>query len=185
MLLKSEALALRVVIRGVEHLADNSCHSILLDCLKIVSVIEFLHIKSGSLSRPQTQYADSFAVFTGDKKIVGDSFDGCVILELYVMVMSIPEIFYPTLKSNLLSALRTLNKPCFAAGEPEIGQLCLPAVNNLLLEDAVFVKDRVTHTVVALCCKAVKVARGKSAETAVAETCIRLTVVKLFELDSE
>ena len=38
---------------------------------------------------------------------------------------------------------------------------------------------------IALICKSVKIAGGKSAETSVAETCVGLAVIKLFELYAE
>ena len=74
------------------------------------------------------------------------------------------------------------NKPNLSAGKPEIGKLRLPAVNKLLLENTCFIEDRVASCRISLRCKTVKIASGKSAESAVAETCVRLTFIYIVEL---
>ena len=38
-----------------------------------------------------------------------------------------------------------LGEPAFAAGEPHIGKLDLPAVHDLLLEETVLIEDGKTH----------------------------------------
>ena len=71
-------------------------------------------------------------------------------------------------------------QPDFAAGKPEIGHFGLPAVHQLLLEDAGFIKNGIAHGRITLRGKAVQIAGGKPAEAAVAEARVGFTVIKLF-----
>ena len=103
---------------------------------------------------------------------------------LNTVVVIIPCIDDFTAEFNLNGILFSCLEPYLAAGKPEVGELCLPAVNKLLLEDTALVKNAVAHTVVALSCKTVKVAGCKSAEAAVTETCIGLALVKLINADA-
>ena len=102
-----------------------------------------------------------------------------------MVVLIVPALVNPALKEDIYCLLLTGNKPNISARQPEIRQLGLPTVNKLLLENAVFVKNRISFCVIALTCKTVKVACGKSAETAVSEAGIRFAVVKFVKLYSE
>ena len=73
-----------------------------------------------------------------------------------------PFFFNVTIEFNGKNLIASLGQPNFTARQPNVGQLRLPTVNEFLLEDAVFVKNAVAHTVVALSCKTVKIASGKS-----------------------
>ena len=98
------------------------------------------------------------------------------------MELVLPRVYNLALKANLNCAFLVRYKPHLTAGKPEIRQLGLPAVNKLLLKNSCLIENRITSCGVALSCKAVKVAGGKSAEASVAETCVGLAFVNVFKL---
>ena len=103
---------------------------------------------------------------------------------LEVVVVILPVLVDLTVEVHLDSLVGNRNQPCAAAGEPVIGKLCLPAVNDLLLEDTVLVTDRVTGSRIVTGSKSVHVACCESAQTAVAKTCVRLFIVNAVDLDA-
>ena len=60
--------------------------------------------------------------------------------------------------------------------------LYLPSVYDFLLEDTVFIEDRVACCGECAGCKSVKVAGGKSAKTAVTESRIGFFLIDMFNL---
>ena len=85
---------------------------------------------------------------------------------------------------NLDGLLRHLLEPDLAAGQPEVGQLRLPAVHQLLAEDTVFIAQGVADRRIALRGQTVEEARGQTAQTAVAETGVRLLLIEIVQLDA-
>ena len=174
-----------MIVGGIENLTDNLRHCVLLHCTHIIALIEHIHIKARGLCAPKTENADALAILAGNIHIVGYRLYLVAVTLFNVVVLIVPALVNPALKENINGLLLTGNKPNVTAGEPEIGELGLPAVDELLLENTVFVKNRIALCKISLTCKTVKVAGCKSAETAVAETCIRLAVIKLVELYTE
>ena len=101
------------------------------------------------------------------------------------MVLIVPAFLNGSAEAYLNGFLIPSCQPYLAAGKPEVGKLGLPAVNKLLFENTAFVHNRVAHADIALRGKAVKIAGGKTAETAVSETGVRFAVIKLFDADTE
>ena len=101
---------------------------------------------------------------------------------IYTVVVLLPLLVDLAVKMNLDSLIGYGYEPRSAAGQPVIGKLCLPAVYDSLLEDTVFVKDRVACCGECAGCKSVKVAGGKSAKTAVTESCIGFFLLDMFNL---
>ena len=185
LLTQPEALALGVIVGGVEHLADDLRHSLLLHGSHVIALVEHCHVDAVDLRRPQTQHCNASAVLAGHHHIIGDCLDGLAADKLDLVEVVIPAVLDLALELDLNGLILSGHEPYFAAGEPEIGHLRLPAVDYLLLENAVFIEYRVAHASVALICQGVKVAGGKPAQTAVAETRIRLAVIELIELHAE
>ena len=174
-----------MIIRRIEHLADNLSHCLFFHSANIIALIKHRHINAVNLCRPKAEHRGALAVLTGYHHIIGNRLNGFAADKLNMVERALPVVGNLTLKLNFNGFILSGNKPYLSAGKPEIGHLGLPAVNNLLLENAVFIKNRIAHSVVALICQSVKIAGGKSAETAVSETCVRLAVIKLLELYSE
>ena len=89
-----------------------------------------------------------------------------------------PLFLYETVEFHAVYVVGTLRKPHFAARQPYVGKFRLPAVDDFLLEQPVFVTDRKAHRGVISRGKRVQKARGKSAESAVTQPRVRLQFVK-------
>ena len=74
-------------------------------------------------------------------------------------------------------------QPHLTAGQPVVGALLLPAVHDLLLEDAVLVQDGVAGAADAGGGHAVQIAGSQTAQTAVAQTCIGLFLKNAVQID--
>ena len=130
-----------MVIGRVENLADNLCHCVLLHRTHIIALVEHIHVKSGCLCTPKTENADALAVLARNEHIVGDSLYRVAVTLLNAVILAIPALVNPALEEDINSLFLMRNKPNLSARKPEIGQLSLPAVNKLLLKNAVFVEN--------------------------------------------
>ena len=182
LLAETEALALVVVIVGVEYLGYSVCDRVLSECLIVLALVEHLHIEVWSLSGPESENRHTVAAVACNVHIIGSSHN-CVVVDVGdVVVLVVPVFLKVALEVNVDSELGLGNEPYRTAGEPVIGELCLPAVLELLLEDAVFIADRVSHSREACCSETVEVAGCETSETAVSETCIGLVLIYLIEV---
>ena len=80
---------------------------------------------------------------------------------LGMVIGAIPLIFDLALKAHLNGALFFWHQPHFTAWQPKIRQLCLPAIHNFLLENAILIEDRIAGSQVSLRGKAVEITSGK------------------------
>src|SRR5256885_344875 len=94
------------------------------------------------------------------------------------------DVYRRPVHRNYDGFIRALNIKRVAAGLPPIRLLVLIAVDDLLLEKAVFVIDAVSEAGHAEGCERLKEAGGKTSETAVAESGIEFAVEDFFEIDA-
>ena len=171
-----------MVVGGVKDFRDNLRHGVLLHRAHIVALVKQRHIERRGFRRPQAQNGNALAVFARDIHIIRHRLNGLVVDKFDVVELIVPGIVNFALKADFQRAFFVRHKPHVAAGQPEIGQLRLPAVDQFLFENTRFVKNRIAARGVALRCKAVKVAGGKSAQSPVAETRVGFARIKAFEL---
>ena len=174
-----------MVIIRIKNLGNSLRNSVLAQSLCIVTLIEHSHIEGRRLCLPQTEYGNRIVAVAGNVHIIRYSLNCVVVCIGNVVILVIPVFCQLALKVNVNSLVGFWNKPCFAAGEPVVRELCLPAIFNLLLEDTVFVADGVTHCRITVCSKTVEITSSKTAKTAVAEACIRLILVNSVDVYAE
>ena len=75
-----------------------------------------------------------------------------------MVILLIPVFLKIALEMHLDGLLRLGIEPDLAAGEPVVGELGLPAVLELLLEDTVLIADGIAHCGIVIGSKAVKIA---------------------------
>ena len=180
-----QLLALLVVIVGVEDLADGLGTGGFTEGAQVVAVIEALHIDAGALRLPQPQNADCIGIVAGNVHIVGHRQHRFVVDVLLHQVALVPVLLQPAAEFDLDGVLLIGAQPYLAAGQPVIGQLGLGAVHQLLLKDAVFIEDGIAGAVVAVGGHAVQIAGGKTTQTAVAETGVRLAGIQALRGGAE
>ena len=100
-----------------------------------------------------------------------------------VVEAALPALLDLAVELHLNALVGVALEPHLAAGQPVVGLLLLPAVHDLLLEDAVLVEDGVAGAGDAGGGHAVQVAGGQAAQAAVAEARVRLFVVNALQLD--
>ena len=183
LLAQAQDLALGMVVVGVEDLGDQLGRGRLADSRVVVAGVEAAHIKAGGLSLPQTQLGNTVGAVTGDIHIVGHGDNGVVVLILDVMEAALPGLDGLAVKADLLGLIGMALDPDLTAGQPVVSSLLLPAVHDLLLEDAVLVQDGVAGAGDAVGGHAVQIAGGQAAQTAVAQASIGLLLIDGIDLD--
>ena len=88
-----------------------------------------------------------------------------------------PYTFSCAAEFNFYSLVWMSFQPNFAARKPVVRFFVLPAVEDFLFENAVFIQNGVTAACVLIACQCVHKASCKTAETAVAQTCVRFAFV--------
>ena len=95
----------------------------------------------------------------------------------------IPVLVDLAVKADFHSLIGVALQPDLTAGQPVVGTLLLPAVHDLLLEDAVLVQDGVAGAADAGGGHAIQVAGSQTAQTAVAQACIGLFLKNAVDAD--
>ena len=183
LLAQTQGLALQVVVVRVQHLGDRICHGVPGQCLFIVALVEFLHVKAGCLCLPQTQGRNAGAAIAGDIHIIRDG-DNSVVVDMGDVVVRILPVFLDIALEVYFDRLVRLRiQPDAAARQPVVRFLGLPAVLQDLLEDTVLIADGVTGCRDLLGCHSVQIAGSQTAQTAVAQTCVRLALKDVVQVD--
>ena len=183
LLAQAQDLALGVVVVGVKDLGDQLGAGAAADGRGIVAGVEAAHVKAGGFGLPQAQLGHALGVIAGHIHIVGDGHDAVVVLVAHMVEAAVPALDGLAVKADLLGLVGVALDPDLAAGQPVVGGLLLPAVHDLLLEDAVLVQDGVAGAGHAVGGHAVQVAGGQAAQAAVAQAGVRLLVVDLVNAD--
>ena len=183
LLAQAQDLALNMVIVGVQHLGDQLCIGVLAHCSVVVAQREAGHIKVRGLCLPQAQLCNALAVVALHIHIRGNSHDAVVVGVLDIVETVVPVLVDLAVKAHFHSLIGVALQPDLTAGQPVVGTLLLPAVHDLLLEDAVLVQDGVAGAADAGGGHAVQIAGSQTAQTAVAQTCIRLFLKDAVNVD--
>ena len=172
LLAKTESLAPCVVVVRVENLRDGVRDIVCAESLGVVARVERVHIEGHCLRAPQTQLGNTLAVVARNEHIIRHSIYAVVADIIEAVIVVLPALVDVTVEANLNSLVMYGNKPSAAARKPVVGKLGLPAVNDFLLEDTVFIKDRIACCGIIAGSQTVHIASCKSAKTAVSETCV-------------
>ena len=183
LLTQAQDLALNVVIVGVQYLGDELGVGVLAHSGVVVAQREAGHIKVRGLCLPQTQLCNALSVVALHIHIGGDSHDAVVVGVLDVVEAVVPVLVDLAVKADLHSLIRVTLQPHLTAGQPVVGALLLPAVHDLLLEDAVLVQDGVAGAADIGGGHAVQIAGSQAAQAAVAQTCIGLFLKNAVQID--
>ena len=139
LLAQPQALALRMVVGGIQHLADHGRHGLVFHGLDVLAAVDQVHVHGLGIGAPHAQHADALAVLARHEHVIGDGAHRVGVYQLHVVVVVIPAVDHLPAEADVDGAFLPLGQPHLAAGQPEIGQLGLPAVHQLLLEDAQFI----------------------------------------------
>ncbi len=147
LLLKAQGLALDVVVCGVEHLGDDLAHRALLEAFYIFALGEQVHIQRARAPRvPQAQDVDRFSAVAGYEHVARNSGDGLIARVLGVIsAEAVPSRGDRSSEADLDGLVVARYQPAFGRRAPVVCHLGLPAVDDLLAEDAQLVAQRVAR----------------------------------------
>ena len=176
-----------MVVRGIQDLGDDLGHGPLLHALDIVALGEEVHIQRvGALGVPQAQGVHLVAAITGDEHIPGYG-DHRVISGVLGMIAA---VVVPTgrdlaAEADLHRVFIAGDQPALRSGTPVVGYLGLSAVLKLLPENAQLIANGIAGGRQAQGSHAVHVAGRQSAQTAVAQTRIRLCLENVRSIPAQ
>ena len=187
LLLQAQGLALIVPVLGIEDLRDDVRHRLLLCRLQILSVAEELHVDGlGALRLPQAQRVDVPRVIARDHHVARHGQHAGIVLVDDHEVAVVPPGAELAAEVDLLRLLRLLQQPRVAAVVlPVVRQLKLLTVDDLLAKDAEVIADGIPRRGDLERRHAVEIARGETAETAVAERRVRLRLEHLVRGEAQ
>ena len=183
LLAQTQNLALYVVVVGVQDLADQLGGGVLGDGAAVIARVEAAHIKVRGLGLPQAQLGHAVSIVALHVHIAGHGQNAVVVHVLHVVEVAVPGLLDLAVKANFHGLVGVALQPDLAAGQPVVGPLLLPAVHDLLLEDAVLVQNAVTGAGNAGGGHAVQIAGGQAAQAAVAQAGVRLFLIDGLQLD--
>ena len=186
LLLQPQALAANMVVGGVENLGNGLGHGVMLQGADIVAPGEGRHIEAtGLLRAPQGQLVDLVGAVAGDKQVMGNRHNRAVVHmghpELAVVV-PLPGF---AAQAHLHGVIFPGLEPHVAHIEPVVGELHLPAVHDLLAENAELIADGKARGRVFAAGEAVHIAGSQAAQTAVAQTRVGLQGAKALHAEAQ
>jgi len=180
------AVAAGVVGGGIDPLGDRLGHGVLLERADIVAAREGRHVEAlGQLGAPEGELVVGLAVPAGDIHVVRDGHDG-LVADLGGLELAVVDPFvHLAAEAHLDGVVLAGVQPHVAHGEPVVGKLHLPAVHDLLAEDAEFVADGEARHRITQFGGGVHIAGREAAEAAVAETGVRLHGAETVEAEAQ
>ena len=171
-----------MIVGGIEHLGNELRLIVLAHDFIVVALRKELHVEvllcAGT---PQAKHAHRLGIGARNHHVVGDRLDflGIAVDGLHAVVR--PALLDLTVEFDDELLVAALGEPAFAAGEPHIGKLDLPAVHDLLLEETVLIEDGKTHGGIVLRRKSVQKTGGEAAESPISEPCIGLFFIEILQ----
>ena len=186
LLAQAQALALIVVVLGVENLGDDLGHGLFLVGLQILALAEQAHVNGrGALGVPQAQDVGVLGAVTCHGHVAGHSQHPGVVLVDHVHPAAVPEFTELSAEMDLLHLIRAGDQPGVALILPVVGQLQLLSIHDLLLEDAQLIADGIAVGGDLQGGQAVQTAGRQTAQAAVAQSRVRLHVKNMGGLEAQ
>ena len=185
LLAQAQPLASDVIIGRVEDFGDDLGHGVALQSLGVVAPGESGHIEAaGRLGAPQHQLVHGVGVVAGNIHVVGHSHDGLIVdVGHTVLAVVVPAVGFAA-ELDLHGLVLSGHQPHIAHGQPVVGELHLPAIDDLLLEDTKLIADGIARAGNAQSGGRIHIAGGQTAQTAVAQTGIRLHLIQVMDVDA-
>ena len=142
LLLQAQPLAGEVVVGGVEHLGNGLRHGVLLQGADVVAAGEGGHVEAvGLLGAPEGQLVHLVGTVAGDIEVVGHGHDLLVAHVRHAELAVVHPLLGLAAQTHFHSVVLAGLEPHVAHVEPVVGEFHLPAVHDLLLEDAELIAD--------------------------------------------
>ena len=187
LLLEPQLLAARLLVVRVEDLGEIFAGHLLVDRAVVVAAIEGAEVEGlGRLGLPQPQRVRRVDVIAEDGRVVGNAIDDVARhpARALAAVFVVPD-FGVAAELHVAAPLGPRDLPGIAVAQPLVGLFDLPAVDDLLLEDAELVADAVTQRRHLERRQRIDETRREPAETAVAQARLVFVGQQLLEIEPE
>ena len=175
-----------MVVCRIENLRNGLGHGILLERTDIIAARERVHVKAlRHTGAPERQLVDGLGAIAGNVQIVRDSNDGLIACLGGLELVAVHPLVHLSAEANLYSVVLAGMQPHIAHFEPVIREFHLPAVDDLLAEDAELISDGEAGHGIIQTGRCVHIARGQTAQAAVAKSGIRLKRAEAFQAEAE
>ena len=186
LLFQAQLLAARLIIVGVEHLADVFGGHLLIDGAVVIAAVEDGEVEGlRRLGLPEPERVRRVGHVTQDRGVVRHTHDDFVRYPAHSQAVVLIHIgFGGAAEFHLHRPFGPRQFPRVAEPQPLVGLFHLPAVDDLLVEDAELVAYAVAHRRNAECRHGIDEARSEAAEAAVAEAGLLLLLQQIVEVQS-
>ena len=131
-----------MVVCRIENLRNGLGHGILLERADIIAARERVHVKAlRHTGAPERKLVDGLGTIAGNVQIVRDSNDGLIACLGGLELVAVHPLVHLSAEANLYSVVLAGMQPHIAHFEPVIREFHLPAVDDLLAEDAELISD--------------------------------------------
>ena len=186
LLLEAQLLALRRRVLRVEDLGDVLRERLRADGLRVVAGVEDLQVeRPRRAGAPQPQGVDAAVLEARDHVVVGDAEDAPARHPARALDAVVVVLLGVAAEVDGHGRLRVRELPRRPEGQPVVGLLHLPAVDERLAEDPVLVADAVADAGHVHRRERVDEARREPAEATVAEAGLDLRLTQLRQVDAE
>lgn len=140
LLLQPKQFALGVIIGRIEHFRNRLSLGAFFQRLRILPLREERHIEIGDIARtPETKTAHRIAVIAGNHHIIGNRFNLVAVFIGNIAVPVLPFFDDMAAKPDMKNPVGARDEPNLPAGQPNIWQFHLQAVDNLLFKKTIFI----------------------------------------------
>ena len=172
------------LVVGIEHLGDGLRDDLLVHRPVVVAGVEGLEVERlDRLGPPQPQHVAGVDAVALDRRVVGDALHHALRHpadpELALFVLVVLGVAAPV---DVIGDIGLGDLPGVAVAQPLVGDLRLPAVADLLVEDAELVADAVADGRALQRRQRVEIAGGQPAQAAVAQPRLLLAGQDLIEV---
>mmetsp|Transcript_93814 Transcript_93814/g.195689 ORF Transcript_93814/g.195689 Transcript_93814/m.195689 type:complete len:706 (-) Transcript_93814:403-2520(-) len=187
LLLQAQQLALILVVVGIKDSGQVLSLTTIVNSLRVAELVECLEVKLlGRKGPPKSQVVGVVGVEARDGIVIGHGLNNLSADPSSSPGSSLVAILLAlAAKSDRIGHVRTRDLPRDRLGKPIVGLLDLPAVDDVLLEDAIAVSDAIAPARERQSGHGVQEAGGQSAETSVAETGVGFEGVELLEFEAK
>ena len=181
LLLQTQLFAGVMVVIRIQHLYQVAGKVFLLHGFLIIALIEGIELEVIDRFRiPHAQGIYQIVVVADDRNVVGYGTHAAIAVLHEVVAAGLLIIIHAHVSAefDLVGQLRAAQLKRIAVLEPVVRYLDLIAVLDFLLEHSVAVTDSTAISHVAQCRERIQEAGGQTAQTAVAQRCIGLLILK-------
>ena len=175
-----------MIVRRIQNLRDGLRHCVLLERPRIIAARKRRHVKPvRHRCRPECQLVCCVRVIARNIEIVRHGHHRLIAHLRGLELAVVHPLMHRSAEAHLDRVIFSRVQPHIAQSQPVVRELDLPAVDDLLLENAELIANRKARHRVLKSRRRVHVARGKPPQAAVSKSRVRLHLAELRKREPE